>query len=368
MKKLIYILLILFVSTVIFANAPDMEFFLPTEYQFMIELDKKEARDFIQSKDDFLKKCDYINSRILDGREFPEQKILYEKGRVFSESVNGEKYIWVLIPLTRSELYAEIQKNCDWIPEYQYILSLFKNKKTQVELLFSAPTYFFDTSVLYIVNTFQIVKGRNRNKGIVHYHNMLRYELTSDSNNHINGVSYRKTKNQAVGSVLADYYLFDEKSQPIEFEKEDGLADFIYHPKNWNKIPVQPSPFLWDLKKPLKYGLQNAFDQNPETSFVENTDNDLMSIDVWIGKPVEKTAIINGYAKSKDLYKANNRIKTISTNFELNDDERGYQIVPYVSTNVYFTSFYKGTKYNDTCLAELNFFCDGEWLFGDINE
>jgi len=90
MKKLICLPLILFVSAVIVANVPDMEFFLPTEYQFMTELNKNEAQDFIQGKEDFLKKCDYINNRVLEGRESSEQKILYQKGRVFSENVNGE--------------------------------------------------------------------------------------------------------------------------------------------------------------------------------------------------------------------------------------------------------------------------------------
>lgn len=36
----------------------------------------------------------------------------------------------------------------------------------------------------------------------------------------------------------------------------------------------------------------------------------------------------------------------------------------FYSVNV--DSFYTGAKYNDTCLAELNFFCGGEWLFGEI--
>jgi len=47
-----------------------------------------------------------------------------------------------------------------------------------------------------------------------------------------------------------------------------------------------------------------------------------------------------------------------------------YQV--FELSNKFYTlkvdSIYKGTKYNDTCLAELNFFCDDEWIFGDIDE
>lgn len=37
-------------------------------------------------------------------------------------------------------------------------------------------------------------------------------------------------------------------------------------------------------------------------------------------------------------------------------------------TNVSFTSYYNGEKYNDTCIAEINYLYEKEWLFGDINE
>jgi hypothetical protein len=32
------------------------------------------------------------------------------------------------------------------------------------------------------------------------------------------------------------------------------------------------------------------------------------------------------------------------------------------------TNVFRGTAYNDTCIAELNFKIDSGWLFGDIDE
>ena len=369
MRKSIFIALILLCLSSAFAEAADMEYFLPTEYQLMTELYQNDAQGFIKGKEEFLKKCEYINSRVLSGREYPEQKILYDNARMFFENVNYEKYIWVLLPVTRNNDEAEAVKNTDWATEFQYILALFKHrqKENKSDLIFIAPTCFFD-AVHFTINTFEIIKGKNKNKGVIHFRNLLRYDLTFDSNNHWNGFSYRKTKEQAEGYVMGDYYLFDERSSTIEFEKEDGLPDFIYRPKSWNKIPITASAFLWELKNPLKYGLQNAFDQNPATSFVENTENDLMSLDIWIGESVEKAALINGYAKNTDLYKANNRIKSVLAHFTLSDDELSYQFIPCKSSNLAVTSIYGGSKYSDTCLAEVNFFCGGEWIFGDIEE
>lgn len=37
-------------------------------------------------------------------------------------------------------------------------------------------------------------------------------------------------------------------------------------------------------------------------------------------------------------------------------------------TNVSFTSYYNGEKYNDTCIAEINYLYEKEWLFGEIDE
>ncbi len=391
MKKSIFIALILLIqnATCIFANVPDMEFFLPTEYQLISELDEKDAQSFVKDKKDFIEKCEFLNLQVLDGREFPEQKVLYDRMRVFSESVNGEKYLWVLLPVTRNEYDAALQKNYDWIPKYQYLLALFREKNSKDELLFIMPTYHF-SSDFYTVNTFQIVKGKDRNKGIIHYQNMLGYD---DLGNH--RISYRETKGQACGTVGALYFLLDDDSRSVEFNKD---TDFGFFPNNWNTVFFIASNFLWELKKPLKYGLQNAFDHNPATSYVENTDTDLMRIEIFarIGyisnvKPFEKMAIINGYAANKNLYKANNSVKEISTysvtflietDFEISEewkktksllcesDNMNYQVFdfsePFYSVTV--DSFYKGTKYNDTCLAELNLFCNGEWLFGDIEE
>ena len=142
MRKSIFIALILLCLSSAFTQAADMEYFLPTEYQLMTELYKNDAQGFIKGNADFLKKYEYINSRVLCGREYPEQKILYDNARVFFENVNYEKYIWVLLPVTRNNDEAEAVKNTDWATEFQYILAFFKHrqKENKSDLIFIAPT------------------------------------------------------------------------------------------------------------------------------------------------------------------------------------------------------------------------------------
>lgn len=81
---------------------------------------------------------------------------------------------------------------------------------------------------------------------------------------------------------------------------------------------------------------------------------------------VEKIKIVNGLVNKKNGYYNNNRPKSISLRFSdgsrqtiyLEDDNTGYQVVnidPVDSNYIEFTikSVYYGTKYNDTCIADI---------------
>ena len=81
---------------------------------------------------------------------------------------------------------------------------------------------------------------------------------------------------------------------------------------------------------------------------------------------VEKIKIVNGLVNKKNGYYNNNRPKSISLRFSdgsrqtiyLEDDNTGYQVVnidPVDSNYIEFTinSVYYGTKYDDTCIADI---------------
>lgn len=170
------------------------------------------------------------------------------------------------------------------------------------------------------------------------------------------GAYYNKIKGQLAGDC------------EMYFTKRN-VDEEISNARSKDEIKVDASPFLFDPKCPLRYSIQNAFDGDPATSYVENTEDDLMRIDVWLGKVVDKMAIINGYAQNESLYKSNNRILEIANHFLLKDNILDYQYIPVRGTNIQFTGIYEGSKYNDTCIAELNFICSGgNYLFGEINE
>ena len=182
---------------------------------------------------------------------------------------------------------------------------------------------------------------------------------------------------------------------------------------------VSGSENLLDKNNPYKYAIQNAFDGDPSTSYVEDTEDN--GIDMHFKNPytdeygppkgTTKVSIINGYAANEELYKANNRIRTVcflcykgygvryhnkkyiysghsdskftqiegesyaSIDLPLDDMCLTTQIISLVPNGEkvrLLTAFgwqpeyrYLGKLYNDTCLAELDFFVNGHWLFGE---
>jgi hypothetical protein len=144
---------------------------------------------------------------------------------------------------------------------------------------------------------------------------------------------------------------------------------------------IQVSDMLIDPDSPLRYGIQNAFDDNPATAFVANSESGLFEIIVhnaYLPSSITKLAIINGFTRNPVSYRNNNRIKSVSIYglsdmqsnvFELNDNIFSWQIIESFNYGFAATSVYKGERYNKTGISGFNIYLeDSGWLFGDINE
>ena len=195
----------------------------------------------------------------------------------------------------------------------------------------------------------------------------------------------------------AEYYLFDDViNNAVEV---DGKIKYI---KDYDKIPfvkISTDQPLIDSKRPFMYTIQNAFDGNPATAYVENTDDDLFEIEFsfYLSKKyitVTSFMLINGYAASEKLYKSNNRIKKFyfpsyridsnNENKEILRDKfwKTYKDLYLQDSAIPFTleiprlrfsnftfkvsELISGDKYNDSCLAEFNInTLEYNSLFGD---
>lgn len=378
MNKLKFFLLTILIGSSLHAQAPTMKALVPTEWELMNELTEAETKKFMENHKEIFDYCEKVSFSHLEGRHFPEQNVCLEETRVFKEAVNGDTFYWVLVPGNRMNDTKKMMEGVSWVSEKHYFLGLVRVENGRDRLLFLHPTLNIDTdgrSFYYAVRTYQIIKGKDKNKGIIYYENRFRFDTKEVPGTKFNDV--RKVKGQPVGFITAaHYYLFEE--EPAETEYSEYLPGFAL--KNWDFINIYASDFLWDLNDPLKYGLQNAFDGNPATSYVENTEDDLFEIKIYDAKYHPLFAIINGYAQNEKLYMDNNRVKLFNYNYNLSDGTLNYQFIKgQGDTKLVVKDFYKGLKYSDTCIAELNmkavkdFFAElkpeeSDWIFGDINE
>jgi hypothetical protein len=222
----------------------------------------------------------------------------------------------------------------------------------------------------------------------------------------------------------SDAYKSDQERLNSNFYEIHSSQQGAIHPIDPD-ISISASRPLFDKKNPFRYTIQNAFDQNPATSYVENTEDDLMEINCAPSesylsrdkRQVQEIKLINGYASNQRDYTYNNRIASIrsilspiysigrvyktggltylykgeTTNdfiegedddtdkihyidLPLKDNELGYQsiVVENAIIGKYFpiriSTVYPGEKYSDTCIAELNMKFTDKWLFGDNNE
>ncbi len=177
------------------------------------------------------------------------------------------------------------------------------------------------------------------------------------------------------------------------------------------------------LNNDPRYSIGNIFDNNIQTCWVEGVpssgsgllkDKIYVHCDEWSILPYKEAAeqfmcymspfppcsmeitkmrIYNGYGKSEILWKANNRVKKLgieiygNTGKIVNNDyshvynyrleiplqDKGWndvvfsdylnedETVNYVqSIHFYILDTYKGSKYNDTCISEIEFYCEDE--------
>lgn len=366
MKKLLSSFTVLFCFLQLsYTEAPELKNMMPNSWQKLTRLSGAEEKDFFQKSE--------VRTAIqsIDDDFFTKTKIEEKYYQVFAETNCGIEFYRFLISdspleegytreyknktLTEEEcIKMQGEKECIWQ------IVFLKNKKNELQRILIRPyaKYWVSQGEWegYKFNDLMI-KPLNKNE-IGFFITEISVAFTADREKmkqNIVPINYHTCKNQIDASNNIDFSKYKIKENILSACSKD-------------RINIQASHCLFDSKCPLKYSIQNAFDGNPATSYVENTEDDLMKIDIWLGKSVDKMAIINGYAQSPELYKFNNRVKQIDNYFNLKDDCLSYQFIPCRGTNIELTSIYLGSKYNDTCIAEINYLYKNKWLFGEINE
>jgi hypothetical protein len=388
------------------AEAPELKTVMPNSWQRVTKLSAREENDFLVSNMDLIEKQknEIKNYRIGSDSGLNSKMRRLDAIQIYKQTVGDDIFYRVLFVAEEQPKY--VSKDCQFVQMLVYNnmrLAVGVYNRRQVVDIDNKQRK--DSSVLCTqFDSIDIVETFGKARGI-----LLTKLLTKiDDDWNLTGIR----KGRLYGSTEAVYYW-------LRYTPEDGFikcgflgvfGDEERFPYD-EAIQIHASNCLVDKAVPLKYSLQNAFDHNPATSYVENTDDDLAAI--YVIKTLSNNlftstafSMINGYAQNSTLYYNNNRIKAIaySTKFGYSWANIEYQRYKYGYESYYDKDFisvsypesmapvthaiksgepvviedsapmsalvllvsevYAGNKYNDTCIAEINIKTEDGWIFG----
>ena len=379
-------------------SAPELKNIMPNSYQKLTRLSEREEKAFLSDTavQESVKK--------LRKKHHLDFKAAKESIRVYSQTVNGKVFYRLLYCTVDFDDFLALDCNDRTIKqddEDSYLFAtmtqfLFtKNFLGKITCIYDADYfgyrrffasngnhhtdggYFFEFADL-------MIKPLNKSETGIFRTMVTRYFESERKDDGTIRITYPKFKGQLAASNKCDFVKIS-----AGFKNHKVFVGGEY-------ITIEASACLFDPKCPLKYSIQNAFDSDPATSYVENTKDDLMRITFnGFGKEFQNKTqinIINGYALNENLYKSNSRVKSLNavgykindTNTELIQKEPIKLIFKdnilknqkvsfdfYNRIGVFFfqvEEIFQGEKYSDTCIAEFNLSDNNNWFFGEINE
>ena len=146
---------------------------------------------------------------------------------------------------------------------------------------------------------------------------IIMHQTKDKTESYDNGESDSESTVEVSGNGKAYFYKLSYILKTIE--KNYSKAGSIVQLELKEYKSVSCGRTLIDEKCPFMYTIQNAFDKNPETAYVENTEDNEITISIFSDKKIKRVGIINGFVKAPNFYASNNRIRKIDitrSNFE----------------------------------------------------
>ena len=383
-KTVLTIAAALLVTAAACAAAPELRNMMPNSWEKLTRLTAEEEKEFIE-KEEVRAAAQKIKYEISNGKESEEIDC-----QVFTETNCGLEFYRLLMGISPLENAYKAEYRDKVITQDEYMKMQFDQYCCVWQIVFIKKGSYMQSFFTGIYGHYWTSQGKRDG---YRFNDLMIKPLEKDK------VGLFMT--DAIVSFIVDRRKMDEDKIIITYDackkQTSGLGsceflrvkneeDFVKALRdNDRRVRIQASDYLFDSRCPLKYSIQNAFDGNLATSYVENTEDDLMKIEFQHIEECHVTglAIINGYSANEKLYLNNNRIKVFQYNSKgiesyikkitLEDKKMDYQIFSDCFPNHPFAitsgikEIYYGEKYSDTCLSEINLLCkSNSCLFGEL--
>lgn len=361
------------------AGAPELRYVMPNSWRNLTRLDRETEIQFLYDNTALLDRIVWKGLRRSEFSLLGQNRDIMGTTRVYREIVGNDIFYRLITINSDTQDFSNT-----W--EIEFLQALVYNFRGRLEILaigsYNSSDFHQHLGAFGLFNSIDIIRSGNQAKGIMGTfvgspREWWEYIL-------VNGRPWGF--NRAMYVLMQDFVEAFERNAAQTWLREEGILLYEGLPY----IRIDASNSLIDPDMPLRYTLQNAFDGNPATAFIANTDDGLMEIEflTWLDAPITGIAIINGYARNFDLYYDHRRIKTIGLkNFRWNESRTftlltleseitlldsllTYQIFDvddFVALSV--LDYYAGNRYNNISLAGFNIKTESHgWFFGDIDE
>lgn len=302
--------------------------------------------------------------------------------RTFEQTIGNEKFIRVV--KGACELTDEFILN--WRNPYKraveghsYITQLFYIAEDEIYAIgnftvMEADGYTWENGTKLKYEMVEIIQRNGNIKGFLF--NYLEDIIDHHNRAEENGVY------EEVYANTAEYYRFEDI---IENASEKcGNVKYLGDYSKISVTKIRTDQPLIDAKRPFMYTVNNVFDGNCATAYVEDTKDNLLFITVYNEKfeKISKIKLVNGYSSNYELYNNNSRIKSLgdyyinseslknekdfysNASVDVKDLYREPQILKWNESILAVTEIFDGQKYSDTCISELDFYDEiYGWIF-----
>lgn len=370
MKRILFLLMIITaIVSKIFAEVPELQKIFPTEWQYMNKYDGDRVPQIVEA----VKMNRKIKWATGAGYDWDAMYVVTNR---YGGTEGVFKYKEIFGEYPRIEIKEGLE-----------IHPAFKNYQIYEEKLNNLTFYYYieHESDEYPTNMF--IMYLNNSELIVY---KPAYKYTYSNGFEVHGTFLIPDKNGKIKAVcISENEVYKGKGTDCYIIYQTLGKDILGYDKcipdyTYNYALLWTGSFLYDRNDPLKYALIKAFDGDLSTSYVEDSENDLLWIklrgpeDNFFPNGFSGFKIVNGYAKDENWYLKNNRVKIVKTgartlyddsvelcretgaSYELSDSTLEWQECKFFIDQYFLVKdIYKGSRYNDTCIAELDFKYDG---------
>ena len=256
----------------------------------------------------------------------------------------------------------------------------------------STPETIADWKVLFPREIIQIVFIKTVNGPVILFEDNIFYRIMADGTvrssigNIIRGLEVISRNNKIV--LFCSHETVNRTTYYVAMDEEDEVkpTEYVRYSKAYFKryssvltqskgstyisrsydFSLSAPMALIDDERPFRYTIQNMFDNNPATCFVEKPEDSVekgYQFNIPGGAYVRKIKIINGLSYDEKTYLENNRVKTITSedntqSLTFKDNVTESQTASWSEKDFTVSGIYKGSKYDDTCISELDLLID----------